>query len=82
MAVYDKLMGSIDDFNQLCLQFGYLTLFVAALPFAPVLALLSNYLEIRVDGHKLLMSYRYYFGTIRPSTEIDIPPCVPNVPTS
>jgi hypothetical protein len=59
MDTYDKVLGSIDDYSQLCIQFGYLTLFVAALPFAPILALISNYLEIRVDGYKLLKQYRY-----------------------
>lgn len=36
------------------IQFGYAALFVVAFPLAPLLALLNNYVEIRVDSYKVL----------------------------
>lgn len=36
------------------IQFGYASLFVVSFPLAPLLALLNNYFEIRVDSFKLL----------------------------
>ncbi|KAB0405585.1 hypothetical protein E2I00_006273 [Balaenoptera physalus] len=38
--------------------FGFVTLFVASFPLAPLLALLNNIIEIRVDAWKLTTQYR------------------------
>ena len=43
---------------QTYLFIGYITLFVTAVPFAPLVAFVSNFLEIRIDGYKLLNEYR------------------------
>jgi anoctamin-10/anoctamin-7 len=51
---YDIIKGPLKDYAELAIQFGYITLFVVALPSAPFLAFISNYVEIRTDGHKLL----------------------------
>ena len=40
------------------LQFGFVTLFVAALPLAPLFALINNVLEIRLDAYKMLVTTR------------------------
>ncbi len=40
--------------------FRYTTLFVVAFPLAPLLALISNFVEIRVDAYKVL------HGSLRP----------------
>jgi len=45
--------GTFVDFDEMVIQFGYVTLFVVAFPITPLLALLSNILETRVDGSKL-----------------------------
>lgn len=46
------------DYNELSVQFGFLSLFSAAFPIAPILALINNYIEVRSDGLKLLLSFR------------------------
>jgi len=40
------------------LQFGFITIFVAAFPLAPLFALLNNWLEVRLDAHKFVCETR------------------------
>lgn len=40
------------------IQFGFITLFVASFPLAPLLALCNNILEIRVDAWKFTTQFR------------------------
>ena len=48
---YDKPgRGLFQDYAEIIVQFGYVTLFVSAFPLAPLLGLLNNYFEIRVDA--------------------------------
>ncbi|KAM4676011.1 anoctamin-4-like [Discoglossus pictus] len=42
----------------LVLQFGFTTIFVAAFPLAPLLALLNNIIEIRLDAYKFITQWR------------------------
>ncbi len=51
---YDPSLGTLEDYAQIFIQYGYVTLFVAACPLAPFLAYISNYIEVRSDGWKLL----------------------------
>ena len=47
--------------TQLCpavLQFGFITIFVAAFPLAPLFALLNNWVEIRLDAQKFVCETR------------------------
>merc|ERR1712216_215317 len=46
--------GVFKDYNELVLQFGYITLFAAAFPIASIVGLLNNMAEIRSDAFKLL----------------------------
>jgi hypothetical protein len=67
LEVYDPVMSAIDDYCEITIQYGYVTLFVAAFPLAPLLAYLSNVVEIRTDGWKLLHAYRSgLFGVTLP----------------
>ena len=50
---YDK-HGVFEDYNEIVLQFGFVTLFAANFPFIGVLAFANNLLEIRSDGFKLV----------------------------
>lgn len=40
------------------IQFGFITIFVAACPLAPLFALINNWIEIRLDAQKFVMEYR------------------------
>lgn len=55
---YPKYPGVFFDYQEMVIQFGYVTMFAAALPLAATLALLNNIVEIRVDAMKLLTCYR------------------------
>jgi hypothetical protein len=57
---YDHIMSMITDYSDLCIQFGYVTLFVTAFPLAPFFAFISNLGEVRTDGYKLLYTYRRF----------------------
>ena len=42
----------------LVIQFGFITIFVAAFPLGPFFALINNMIEIRVDAYKFVVLYR------------------------
>lgn len=50
--------GLFYEYLEMVLQFGFITLFVAAFPLAPLFALLNNILEIRVDSNKFVTQLR------------------------
>uniref|UniRef100_A0A1I8IHG9 Anoctamin n=1 Tax=Macrostomum lignano TaxID=282301 RepID=A0A1I8IHG9_9PLAT len=47
-----------DEYLEMVLQFGFLTLFMAAMPLAPMFALLNNVMELRLDAWKMLRLMR------------------------
>ncbi|XP_038198149.1 anoctamin-6 isoform X3 [Arvicola amphibius] len=51
-------LGLFYEYLEMIIQFGFVTLFVASFPLAPLLALVNNILEIRVDAWKLTTQYR------------------------
>ncbi|KAM4617455.1 anoctamin-5 isoform 2-T2 [Discoglossus pictus] len=51
-------LGLFYEYLEMVIQFGFITLFVASFPLAPLLALLNNILEIRVDSWKLTTQFR------------------------
>jgi len=52
---------TFNDYNKIIIQFGYVTMFCAAFPLGPAVALLNNLIEMRTDGWKRLK------GTQRPA---------------
>ena len=42
-----------EDFLEMVIQWGYVTMFVVAFPLAPAVALLNNVMELRIDANKL-----------------------------
>ena len=40
------------------IQYGFITLFVAAFPLAPFFALINNIIEIRLDAYKMVTTKR------------------------
>lgn len=46
------------EYLEMVLQFGFVTIFVAAFPLAPLFALINNALEIRLDGMKIITAFR------------------------
>lgn len=51
-------LGLFYEYLEMVIQFGFITLFVASFPLAPLLALMNNILEIRVDSWKLTTQFR------------------------
>eukprot|EP00053_Salpingoeca_punica_P016735 m.159045 g.159045 ORF g.159045 m.159045 type:complete len:933 (+) comp17033_c0_seq2:80-2878(+) len=51
-------LGMFYEYLEMIIQFGFVTLFVAAFPLGPLFALGNNILEIRVDAGKLCNVYR------------------------
>ncbi|EEB15452.1 conserved hypothetical protein [Pediculus humanus corporis] len=50
--------GLFPEYLEMIIQYGFVTIFVAAFPLAPLFALLNNILEMRLDGQKFLKYYR------------------------
>merc|ERR1719402_1847378 len=56
-----KLVGNdglFQEYLEMVLQFGFITIFVAAFPLAPLFALLNNWVEIRLDAQKFVCETR------------------------
>ncbi|XP_049883686.1 anoctamin-4-like [Pectinophora gossypiella] len=51
-------LALFDEYLEMILQYGFVTLFVAAFPLAPLFALLNNIAEIRLDAYKMVTQGR------------------------
>ncbi|XP_025097093.1 anoctamin-4-like isoform X3 [Pomacea canaliculata] len=51
-------LGLFDEYLEMVIQFGFVTIFVAAFPLAPLFALLNNIIEIRLDAYKFVTQWR------------------------
>uniref|UniRef100_A0A0K0DDD1 Anoctamin n=1 Tax=Angiostrongylus cantonensis TaxID=6313 RepID=A0A0K0DDD1_ANGCA len=51
---YDQFL--FDEYLEMVLQFGFVTLFVSAFPLAPLFAVINNIFEIRLDAYKFLIT--------------------------
>jgi len=52
----DRYANTIDDMSEMVVQFGYVTLFVMCFPLIPLLAIINNIFELKVDATNLVMS--------------------------
>lgn len=59
-----------DEYLEMVIQFGFITLFVVAFPLGPLFAFLNNILEIRIDAFKVLTQLQRPIP--RPSKDIGI----------
>ncbi|XP_013873906.1 anoctamin-2b isoform X2 [Austrofundulus limnaeus] len=50
--------GLTPEYMEMIIQFGFVSLFVASFPLAPLFALLNNVIEIRLDAKKLVTELR------------------------
>ena len=48
----------VRNFHTTVIQFGFITIFVAAFPLAPFFALANNIFEIRIDSDKIVCDLR------------------------
>ena len=55
---YDPLLGTFHDYANMANQYGFTTMFVAAFPLTTLLALVNNYVEMRVNAWRLCQTYR------------------------
>jgi hypothetical protein len=58
---YDPINDGIQDFAAVSIQFGFMTLFIPALPVASLFAIVYNLSQIKIDGSKLLHSMKRPF---------------------
>lgn len=49
---------TLEEYTEKMIQYGYLMMFAASFPLAPLIALLTNMFDIRVDANRLLWTYR------------------------
>eukprot|EP00300_Choanocystis_sp_HF-7_P022130 c21275_g1_i1.p1 GENE.c21275_g1_i1~~c21275_g1_i1.p1 ORF type:complete len:746 (+),score=195.97 c21275_g1_i1:35-2272(+) len=49
-----KFKGTFDEYNEMMIQYGYVTLFAAAFPLAAVSSWINNVIEIQTDGVKVM----------------------------
>lgn len=54
--------GTFEDYLEMFIQFGYVTLFSSAFPLAAMCAFLNNLIEIRSDAFKLCCVFQRPFG--------------------
>lgn len=59
LLVYDS---TYEDYLEMYIQFGYVVLFASISPFAAVVALINNIVEIRIDAYKLCCVYKRPFA--------------------
>ncbi|XP_078090887.1 anoctamin-1-like [Mustelus asterias] len=54
----EPFTGLTPEYMEMIVQFGFVTLFVASFPLAPLFALLNNIIEVRLDAKKFVTELR------------------------
>lgn len=57
-TLLERYDGEFDGYAKACIQYGYVVMFALALPFAPLLALLENLVELRLKAFQLTRAYQ------------------------
>lgn len=70
--ILDELgtIGLFNEYLEMMVQFGFVSLFVAAFPLAPLFALLNNIIELRSDANKFVTQFRRNSPTRAPNIGI------------
>lgn len=57
---YDEgeINGTVEEYSELMVQFGFVSLFSMAFPLVPLLAFLNNIIEMKIDKHKVMYMTR------------------------
>jgi anoctamin-10/anoctamin-7 len=55
---YDVMTENMKDYAEVAVQYGYMTIFIVCLPISCFISLINNYIEIKVDGWKLLSVFQ------------------------
>lgn len=50
--------GLFEEYLEMIIQYGFITIFVVAFPLAPLFALINNVFEMRLDAKKMLRFYK------------------------
>lgn len=59
---FDPRQDTLQDYQEMFIQFGYVVLFSSAFPLAAMCALINNIIEIRSDALKLCTGLQRPFG--------------------
>lgn len=67
-----------DDYIEMIIQFGYICLFASAYPLAPFVAIIANFIELRLDVFKVTHVHRRPFATPVPGIGVwsDLIKCI------
>jgi hypothetical protein len=55
-ALLSTYSGTLPEYEEIVLQYGYVTMFASAFPLAPFAALINNFVEVRSDAFRFLTS--------------------------
>ncbi|KAK3580685.1 hypothetical protein CHS0354_017968 [Potamilus streckersoni] len=55
-------LGLFYEYLEMVIQYGFVTIFVAAFPLAPLFALINNIIEIRIDAYKFVTMWKRPFA--------------------
>ena len=58
LTKYDIMKSSLNDFAEIAINFGFIALFVTALPIAAFAGFISSLLEVKADAWKLMLIYQ------------------------
>lgn len=55
---YNIMKSSLNDYAEVAINFGFIALFVTALPIAALAGFISSLLEVKADAWKLMLIYQ------------------------